>query len=141
MSISKVLSVFNREGAEGMATKIINEENSHKFSYALGFLKQEEHGLIICYKDLDNWVMITTERLLIMDKGMELFFSYSDIRTVDPAFQEEFKAGVRSVSDFTKLKLIDKTGGNHIITIEKGKPYQGLFQAIDFIYRQNRRTK
>lgn len=43
--------------------------------------------------------------------------------------------------DFTELSLRDQKGNKYIIKIEKGKPYQGVYQVLHHIASKNQSLK
>lgn len=133
--VSVLISIFNRKGGEGKLTRVLNEDNIFQYRDLLSLLEKGERGLIVYYKDEENWLLLTSERILT-SSGLSLL--NSDIIEVAPALKEEFKNMVMEKVNFTKLIIKYQNGENHILSLERGKPYEGFYQVLHFIAGNNR---
>lgn len=128
---SVLLAIFRRKGAEGTKTRIIHEDNKFFYPHQMSFLLDEEQPLVCFREDDANWVLITGDRVIASTKGNILSLPYTELTRVNLALQEEHKDNKTPVN-FTRLILTMRNGESHIITVEKGKPYQGIFQLLHF---------
>ena len=60
---SVYLSIFKRKGAEGDYTKIINDENKNQYSDLISRLVENENPLIVYFKNILNWFLLTNNRI------------------------------------------------------------------------------
>ncbi|MET3879103.1 hypothetical protein [Chitinophaga sp. OAE865] len=130
---SILLSIFRRKGGEGSMTKIISDENKTDFIHQLTFLQTDEQPLLCFKQDESNWLLITGDRIIEEKNGVTLFIHYSELVKVNIALHEEYKDGIKSVKDFTRLVLIDIHDRNHIVKLEKGEHYKGIFQLLHHV--------
>jgi hypothetical protein len=138
---SVLLAIFRRKGEEGLLTKIITAENKPDYFKQMILLKEDENALL-CFKEDDlNWLLLTDNRILKEETGSKLSIPFSGLTEVNPALKEEYEAGVMNKSCFTRLELIDLSGKKDVIKVEKGKPYQGVFQILDHIASKNKEFK
>jgi len=135
---SVILSIFRRKGGEGIQTKIIHNENKSYFSNQIAILKENENALLCFKQDDSNWLLITNTRIVQERDRVRLSIPYSELLEVNPALQNEFQNGVMSKSDFTKLNLKCSDGNKYIIELEKGEPYQGIYQLLHYVASNNR---
>jgi hypothetical protein len=130
---SIVASIFKRKGAEGKLTKILTNENSAFYQKALSFLNDDEKGLVIYFKDQDNWTLLTSFKILSCHAGNISQILFNDIASVKPALHEELRDGIKDLKKFTRLNVEKKNGVKTLIYLEQGKPYNGFYQALHFI--------
>ena len=130
---SVIVSTFKRKGGEGDYTKIIDTNNQGMYLQYFPDLKENEHALIFYFKGESNWLLLTNKRILTNHNGEQYVISNQDIFGVTPAMQEEFKDGVRNKTDFTRLILKDSSNKSYLLHVEKGQPYEGLYQALHFL--------
>lgn len=133
---SILLSIFRRKGGEGKLTRIINNENRPDFLHQLTFLQIDEQPLLCFKQDESNWLLITDDRIMEEKNGARLFIPYRELVEVSIALHEEHKNGVKDIRDFTCFVLRDIHGRNHIIKLEKGEPYKGIFQLLHYVVYQ-----
>lgn len=133
---SIIISIFKRKGGEGKYTKIINEQNEEEY-FDLLKIKDKDEKILICYKENKDFVLITNKRLITNNYMVDYF----NIEDVIIAMQEEFKSNILNKKKFTRLKLQDFDGKNYILKLEEGKPYNGIYQILEFISLRNRENK
>ncbi len=114
-------------------TKIISDDNKSDFLHQQTFLQKDEQPLLCFKQNESTWLLITTGRIIEERNGATLLIPYSDLVKVDIALYEEYKDGIMNTMDFTRLILIDIHGRNHIIKLEKGEPYKGIFQILHYV--------
>lgn len=130
---SILLSVFNRNGTEGIMTKIITGANDANYQeFYINKINIEENPLIISISDRESWFLLTDERILIQEKELYMAFYYSDIEYVGPSLKFEYEKGVTKLEDFTILTIQPKSGTQIILKTEKGSPYWGILAFLRF---------
>jgi len=133
---SILLSIFRRNGGEGVLTKIITNENKVNYVNQLEALDKEEP--LLCFKeDEQNWILLTNERILKEQVGVRETIAFSELTEVNLALHEEFKDMVMNKKDFTLLALKHRNGSKSVIKLEKGDPFQGMFQVLHYLALKN----
>jgi hypothetical protein len=136
--LNVLLSIFKRKGGEGLFTKLITDVNQQDYLNQMDLLDADEIALLISKQDEQNWLLLTSNRVLTVKNGHLIDLPYSKLLTVSLAMDEEFQDGILSKEGFTRLVLIDGNGDNYFITVEKGKPYQGVYQVLHYIAINNK---
>lgn len=136
---SILLSIFRRKGAEGLNTKIIGENNQVQYRSILSALEADERGLVICYWDEFNWVILTNRRLIVNEGGTQSIINNSQISEVSPALQEEYKNGITNKNLFTLIKIKDMYDKVFIVKLEMGSAYEGFYQVLHYVVCNNER--
>ncbi|WP_336733956.1 hypothetical protein [Chryseobacterium sp. VD8] len=131
------LSIFKRKGGEGIKTKIINIDNENQFKILFSHLSDQEKPLIILFENISNWTLLTNKKILINKQDKFSDIKINEIIEVRPALEEELKDGISNKNDFTRLKIKLKNQDYIIIDLEKGKPFEGLYQVLHFIKNDN----
>jgi hypothetical protein len=98
-------------------------------------LTEDESGLVICHEDDLNWFMTSNKRIFNMRNGELSIVSHPEVADVSLALEEEFKEKIKSKNHFTRLLMITTNGEKHILKIEMGLPYAGVYQMLHFIAR------
>lgn len=138
MKSSIILSIFKRKGGEGVLTKLIEENNRLVYCSQEVQLSSEEEALIVFNQDEASWLLLTNNRIIEKKEGIVISIYYSDLIEVTPAIQKEFKNRIIDKQDFTLLSLKDKNNKNYVLRVEKGKPYQGIYQVLHHIISINK---
>ena len=133
-----LLSLFNRKGGEGIFTKIITKENNFQYEDLLFHVESKEIGLIVSRKDLLSWVLITDKRVILCENGDVFKYHFKDIVEIRAALNEEFQDGILDKQMFSRIYLKTMDTKEHIIQIEPGLPFQGVYQVLHFIGSQNK---
>lgn len=137
---SILLSIFRRKGGEGDFTKTINENNRSEVEKLFAPLLEGEKGLIVYLQNDENRFLLTNIRIIsIKEKSLTAIPNNSLIR-VDPAFHEEFNERITDSNKFTRLRVIYKNNIEYILWVEKGEPFQGIFQVLHFIASSNKHS-
>lgn len=132
-----LLAIFRRKGGEGLFTKIMNEGNKFQYVNQLSNLSEDEEALICYKKNEHNWLLLTTNRIIAEYDDVKLSLLLSDLREVSPDLKGEAINWIINREGFTRLLLKDFNGKDTIITLETGKPFQGMFQLLHYIASQN----
>lgn len=134
---SILLSIFRRKGAEGLMTKIIDDNNKAQYKPLFDSLNGNEKPLIIYYESELNWFILTSSRIIMKMNGYTSNILNTDLIEVRPAIQEEFKDKIINKNNFTRLYLKDTNLKDYILKMEMGEPYEGLYQVLHFIASNN----
>ena len=134
---STYISIFKRKGGEGLATKIIKEADKKDYNGLFTQLEKNEKPLLIYFLNLLNWFLLTNNRILMCNEGQSIFLYLADIIEVCPALQEEMNDMISDKQKFTRLKIKTKNGDYFICKLEKGQPYEGIYQVLHFIATNN----
>lgn len=137
---SILLSIFNRKGGEGVATKIINDDNKQNFLSQITSVETKSSPLLCFKQDELNWLLLTNNEIIEERDGVRLVIPYSELIEVSPAIQEEFKDKILNKENFTRLVLIDSSDRKHIVRTEKGNPFQGIYQMLHYVASNNKAT-
>ncbi|RQO30405.1 hypothetical protein DBR32_12615 [Taibaiella sp. KBW10] len=135
---SILLSIFKRKGGEGFWTKLINEENKYNYYNELALVAKDENALVCFKEDELNWLLITTDGICAVSFGEKIFMPFTELADVSLAMKEEFKDSIVSKEDFTRLALTNMNGNRYVVKIEKGEPFQGIYQMLHHIASSNK---
>ena len=136
-----LLSIFKRKGGEGDFTKIITTENNANYINQLELLDKDEKAWLCFKKDDLNWLLLTNKRILEEHESVKISISFSDLIETSIAIQEEFSKKIINKEDSTQLSLRDRRGDRYVIKVEKGKPYEGVYQVLHHIASKNQNLK
>ncbi len=134
---SILISIFNRKGGEGVMTKIVRDSNKPDFQNQISLLDKEEQPLLCFKKDELNWLLITSSRIIGDEEGVKFIIPYSQLIEVKLAMEQEFKNRTMNKGNFTRLALKDNSDRTYLIKLEKGPPYQGIYQILHYIVSNN----
>jgi hypothetical protein len=130
---SILLSIFLRKGGEGTLTKIITDENKIEYLNQLRLLEENENALL-CFKENErNWLVFTNKRIFGEQGDVKLSIPFSNLESVNLAMADEFNDKVYNKTDFTRLLLKEKNGNQYLVKIEKGRPFQGVYQMLYYL--------
>lgn len=129
---SILISIFKRKGGEGRHTKIIYQKEQWE-KQGLPNLEGEEFGIILYYQSETVWFLLSNKKIRSNHEGIKIELNLENLKEVNLAMLEEFKAGIRKKTEYTRLKVTDKADKNYLLHLEKGLPYQGLFQVLHFL--------
>lgn len=135
---SILLSIFKRKGGEGLLTKVVTDENKVNYSNQLVLLEEDENALLVYKEDALNWLLLTNKRIIEERAGLKLAIYFSELKDVNIALKEEFNDRVINQEDFTRLLLKDEKENSFLVKVEKGKPFQGLYQVLHHISSNNK---
>lgn len=130
---SVLLSVFNRNGTEGIMTKIITGVNDANYQeFYINKINIEENPLLISISDRESWFLLTDERILIQEKELCMALYYSDIEYVGSSLKFEYEKGVAKLENFSILIIQPKYGTEIILKTEEGSPHWGILAFLRF---------
>jgi hypothetical protein len=129
---SIIVSVFKRNGGEGEFTKVVKQNSDYPMLD--NYLHAGEKALIIYYIDEFNFTLLTDNRVIAVNENRAVEILYVNLdRVTYPIFAKQRPDTEISPFRFTKVLLFDLQKNEHLIAVEKGKPWQGFFQALHFI--------
>jgi hypothetical protein len=128
------LSIFKRKGGEGVNTKIVVNDN-----FKNDKICEDEKALIYySLEDRNEFLLVTNIKLISLYREILVEFFLSDLMEIKPALFEEDKDNIRDLSLFTRFEVRLRDGNKYILCVEKGEPYNGIYQMLGFIASQNR---
>ncbi|MPS64241.1 MAG: hypothetical protein DI622_01515 [Chryseobacterium sp.] len=83
-------------------------------------------------------MLFTNIKIVFKTENQLLELEYKELFDVKPALSAEIKEGVKKASDFTKLLLTFNDKSSLIIDVEKGLPYNGIYQMLHYIVTINK---
>src|SRR5215475_7900858 len=136
VSIKNVLTArFHRKGGSSSFTKPFEDfhEEIRESLLSAAQLQQEELPIIASYFNKDQWLLVTTGRVVWLLEGRLHSKNKTDIEdvTIDPEL--EYRLGTRKKGDFTHLVIIDKLGNRHLSKVEPGKAFFAVLNVIKFL--------
>ncbi|HRB70530.1 hypothetical protein [Flavobacterium sp. WV_118_3] len=131
------ISIFKRKGGEGLSTKIIMDIDNERYNSLFAQLEVNEKPLLIYFQSMLNWFLLTNSRILMSNEGQFTFLYLADIIEVHPALQEEMNDKINDKQKFTRLKIKMKNGKYFVCKLEKGQPYEGIYQVLHYIATNN----
>lgn len=130
---SILLSIFNRNGDEGLFTSIITESNKFRFADILTFLNQDEEGLIIYRETGKNWVVLSNKSIITSVNKLVVKIQYSDMVYVTSDLKWQHNAHITDKNEWSMLLIKDNMDNEYQIQLEKGAPYWGMLQVLHFL--------
>jgi hypothetical protein len=133
ISVRNVLIArFHRKGGSGSFTKPFEDlqDEAREFMLSAAHLRHEELPIIASYLGRDQWLLVTTERVVWTLDGSLHSLHKEDIREVTIDLALESQSGVRKKSDFTHLVMIDNLGNRHLAKIESGNSFLAVLNVI-----------
>jgi len=133
-------ALFLRRGGNGVHAGLFEALDP----FATTFLKQAvalndgESEVIASWGDAHNWLLLTTERLLWEDSGSDGSVYLRDVVGVRPAAGD---GHMRSKRLLQRLEVTTADSRQHILRIEEGAPFSGLWNVLLRVAEQNRRSK
>jgi hypothetical protein len=131
-----ILSIFKRKGGEGLFTKVGNSA----MPAPPVLLPINEDELIRYYEHENKWLIVSDQSLMANDDGTLVKLRHENIKQVVPDMSAEYAKGVHKTSDFTKLQIMDIKGTFYSVSMEAGKPYNGLLQLLSYISSNSTRA-
>ncbi len=134
MSLLVLLSIFKRKGGEGVFTKIVNSENYNHYKNLFKWpSNSQETPLIVYFLDNSNWFFLTDNKISFTYNDCIVEIYHNEISDVRIAIEEEFRRREFDKSKFTIIEIKDKNLNKYLVSIERGLPFQGLYQVLHFI--------
>lgn len=85
-----------------------------------------------------NWFVLTDRRIFNSYLGEVKLIFLSELFYVNMSINAEFNNNILNKENFTRLTLTDNQRNNYSVKIEKGLPYQGLYQVLHHIVIKNK---
>jgi len=143
ISLERVLSsIFRRKGGNGLYTGLFENLDPSQRSILLSAvaLKNGELPIIGSVKDLTNWLLITTERLVWSAQKGRNELVLGQIRDAVADFQA-LDLGPETKAKMQELCLIAMNGIKYRIQLEPGRPLFGTWSVLKNVGARNRHSK
>jgi len=139
VSPSVLSSVFQRSGGQGEKTKLfggLRKGVRTEILKAVG-LRLGEEPVVSHFEDWENWCLVTTHRVIWCDSGdrHELDNDVIVEATIDR--QLALRRNPRDKGELRDIKLVDKSGEAHVIKLEAGEPFSGMWNMMKYLARRN----
>ncbi len=133
INASILISIFKRKGGEGEFTKLISSVNKFDYEPLMSSLFVNELPLIAFKKNNHDLTLISDQRVIVLKNDLVLSIDYKKMTDVSLALVEEFRQGVISKLEFTRIVIVTDNKKEHIIQLEKGPPLQGIYQLLNYV--------
>lgn len=136
-------SIFRRRGANGVYTRLFDSldcEHQHALITAAELeLRENELPVIGSIRDAQNWLILTTDRLLWCIEGRRMELSIEYIRDVG-ADLGELQRKQQSKLEMRQIRILTLTNLTYPIELEPGPPLSGTWNVLRNIGARNRRS-
>jgi hypothetical protein len=133
-------SIFRRKGGNGAYTRLfdsLESENQVALLTAAG-LRQTELPVIGSVQDQNNWLILTTERLVWSTAGKHNELAVEAIRDATADYRQ-LQRNQRSKLEMQQLQVVTMAGGEYSIELEPGQPLSGTWNVLMNLGARNRR--
>jgi len=130
---------FLRCGGRGQATMPFDDLPLETRSRLLAeiSLRADELPIVSCVLSTESWVLITTEKTLLLQPNGIVSLENNDIRQVKLDEQRNLEAGLSTLRDFRYILLETYSGTKETIEIEPGKGFLGIMNVFQNIAERN----
>lgn len=139
LAIRAALSrIFQQKGGPGEYTKLFEDFDPFTQDILVEYarLKAGEIPVIGRFRDNKDWLLITTERVLWMDKEKEWAVGIPMISSVVPT---EF--GLERKAEMSALKIKADNGFEGDLHVDTGLPFSGIWNVLTNIVARNRKPQ
>ncbi len=139
---STLSAVFERKGRDGRYTRLFEnlEPSQQDILLKEVSLREGELPVIGSAESQDNWLIVTTERIVWHLKGKTRTLSVHDVRHVKADFTKMVVTGVRK-DQLHELQIETVGHEQCTIEVEEGAPLMGVWNALMNLGARNRRTE
>jgi hypothetical protein len=133
------VSIFRRKGADGAYTRLFDNLDPSQRSALLSELKlrKSELPVIGSVQDSDNWLVLTTERLVWSIGGRRREVDAKVIRDARADFKKLQRRG-HSKLEMRELQVVTMGKGEYTIELEPGAPLSGTWNILKNLGARNR---
>jgi hypothetical protein len=135
LSRTVLRSIFHRKGGIGSYTlpfEQFEESVQHQLILCSPLLEGEE-PVIACFRDISEWVLITTKRLIWSTLGELTSIYNTEIVDVTTDLLGDARTGARTKKDLCHLIIKTSMGERHTIILEPGPPFFAIWNVIKYI--------
>lgn len=131
------MSIFLRRGKNGTYTRLFNNLEAAQKSTVLAILDFDETELPVIgsVRDSDNWLVLTTERLVWSIGGTRREIAASAIRGATADLRQLGSDGKLGMQ---RLQVVAMGGEEHSIELEPGAPLSGVWNILINLGKRNR---
>jgi hypothetical protein len=134
-----ILSIFERKGGNGQYTLPFEHLDAEAQSIVMdqAILTAEEVPVLVSFKSPDEWLMLTTQRLIQIASGEKIGLNFNEIAsvTVDPDSPDLSMR--RQKQYWNRLKIGTFNEVYYTVEVESGMPFWGLWNALKYIATRN----
>jgi hypothetical protein len=132
---STLKALLERRGAWGVITRPFEEfddEIRESLTSQAGLI-EEEQPVIVCFRDKENWVLISDARLIWSESASHHSVAVSDIVKVTADLAGDAQSGARTKNDLHHLVIRTSNGETHRVNLEPGPPFFGVWNVVMFM--------
>jgi hypothetical protein len=132
-------SVFTRKGANGVYTRLFESLESEQRFTLLSALKLREAELPIIgsLRGKNDWLVLTTERLIWAIAGVRQVLDANAIRDATADFKT-LQASGNTKLEMESLQVTTLSGAKYTIFLEPGQPLSGVWNVLKNLGARNR---
>lgn len=133
-------SIFRRKGGDGVYTRLVDSMNPGQRSTLLGAIKLRETELPVIgsLRGPNNWLVLTTERLVWTAAGERHEIDAENIRDAAADFKQLENS--QSKLEMRALQVTTLEGDKYTIELEPGQPLSGTWNVLKNLGTRNRHT-
>ena len=138
-SLKKIwVSIYRRKGGDGTYTRLFDNLNLTQKStlFAVLTLRESELPVIGSVKDSDNWLVLTTERLVWSIGGKRRELAANTVRDATADLKQLQHHA--SKLEMRKLDVVTIDGIEYSIELESGAPLSGVWNILKNLGVRNR---
>lgn len=134
-------SVFRRKGQDGVYTRLFENLSSsqRKNLHAAQTLKSEELPVIASIEDADNWLLLTTDRLLWSIAGQRRELPVTAISDAKADLNKMQRTQI-TMLELEEIEIKTVSGELLTIVVEPGEPLSGIWAVLKNIGNRNRKA-
>lgn len=132
-------ALFRRKGKDGLYTRAFDSFGAwqqHQFCWRLR-LGKDELPIIGSFEDWDNWLVLTTERLVWAIAGSRQQLRANAIDDAIMDLWEIRRSGIKK-TEFRQLQVVTMDGSKFVIEVEPGTPLIGVWHVLRNLGCRNR---
>jgi hypothetical protein len=134
-------AIFTKRGGNGTYTRLFDRLES---SQRVAILSKVELGdsempVIGSYCDADNWLLLTTDRLVWLSSGVRNELATKSIRDAVADLAQIQRTGATKL-EMCELDVLTMEGAHFSIPMEAGSPLSGIWNILKNIGATNRNS-
>ena len=132
----RLVRLFRSTGASGRFVKPVSELPSDQqdvLNAYIGTPRVNEYPVIACYRNTDNWTLLTTRRIAWCRGGeaRELPIQSVCEATLPDDIMHSLTPSSKSHNDL--LQLVVSDGSTYLVQLESGRPFAGFWNVMKLL--------
>ena len=132
------VSIFRRRGGDGTYTRLFDNLDASQRTtlFSMFELRESEVPVIGSVQDSDNWLVLTTERLVWSIGGERQEVPADAVRDATADLKQLQRSD--SKLEMRQLQVVTMGGGEYPIDMEPGAPLSGVWNVLKNLGARNR---